>query len=221
MKRIALSIVLCILGVSLVAAQIGKIRFFTGEVQYRASQNQAYKPATINLSVSEEGYLKTGPDSSVEILWTNGITSTVNASSQVNVKKLMEEACSKQNWMNKLENKVGNLKLQNIKRASSTAGIRRDEAEVQKDSLLFWVLDPQQDINEAIDLFDLKQYAKAAPLFEKVVTQAPLKKDAELAHAYLILIYNTLGEKASMQKHVQALTQDFPNSTTLDSLPAD
>ena len=221
MKRLSLFIALCLLGLHMEAAQVGKIRFFSGDVQYRTNQNQAYKPASINLPISEDGCLKTGPDSYVEIVWESGITSTVNASSQVGIRKLMEDASSKQNWMNKLETKVGNLKLQNKRRASGTAGIRRDEAEVTTDSLLFWVLDPQQDINEAIDLYEMKQYTKATPLFEKVVIQAPLKRDAELAHAYLILIYNAAGDKANMQKHINALMQDFPNSATLDCLPTD
>ncbi len=221
MNRLALIISVCIFSIQLGASQVGKIRFILGEVQYRQNQNQPYKSATLELPVAEDGFLKTGPDSSVEVLWIGGGTTTVPANRQVGIRKLLEEASAKQNWKNKLENKVGNLKLQNKRRASSTAGIRRDEAEVSRDSLLYWYIDEQQDIAEPITLYETKQYNKAITLFEKVIYQAPLKKDAELSHAYLILIYDALGDTAKLKKHVALLKQDFPESTTLDSLPTD
>lgn len=221
MNRLALIISVCLISIQLGASQVGKIRFIIGEVQYRPNQNQPYKSAALDLPVAEDGFLKTGPDSSVEVLWTGGGTTTVPANRQVGIRKLLEEASAKQNWKNKLENKVGNLKLQNKRRASSTAGIRRDEAEVSRDSLLYWYIDEQQDIAEPITLYETKQYNKAITLFEKVIYQAPLKKDAELSHAYLILIYDALGDTAKLKKHVALLKQDFPESTTLDSLPTD
>ncbi|PKN72243.1 MAG: hypothetical protein CVU50_08125 [Candidatus Cloacimonetes bacterium HGW-Cloacimonetes-3] len=221
MNRLILIISVCFISIHLGAAQVGKIRFILGEVQYRANQNQPYKFASLGLPISEDGFLKTGPDSSVEVQWSEGGTSTVPANRQVGVRKLLDEASSKQNWKNKLENKVGNLKLQNKRRASSTAGIRREEADVSRDSLLFWYIEELQEISEAISLYETKQYTKAIPLFEKVINQAPLKKDAELSHAYLILIYDSLGDVVKLKKHVTLLKQDFPESTTLDSLPTD
>lgn len=221
MKRTLFIIALCLLCLGLSAAQIGKIRFILGDVKYKASQNQNYKAASIDLSLVEDGFLLTGPDSSVEVQWLSGGTSTIGSNKQVSIRKLFEEASSKQNWKNRLENKVSNLKLQNKRRASSTAGIRRDESDVTRDSLLYWYEEPKQDIDDAIALYEIKQYSRSIPLFEKVIAQAPLKKDAELSHAYLILIYDAIGEKQKLKEHSDVLKRDFPNSTTLDSLPVE
>jgi hypothetical protein len=221
MKSLVFVVIACLACVYLGAAQVGKITFFVGEVLYRANQNQAYKGVIRDMLLAEDGFLKTGPDSSVEVLWLSGGTVTIESNRQVSIRKLFEEASSKQNWKNRLESKVGNLKLQSKRRASTTAGIRRDEAEVKRDSLLFWSVEPMQDILPAIDLFEGKQYLKAIPLFEAVIQQAPLKKDAELSHAYLILIYDAIGDTQKLKKQVEVLKQDFPRSTILDSLPQD
>jgi hypothetical protein len=58
-------------------------------------------------------------------------------------------------------------------------------------------------------------------IFEKIIEQAPLAKNAELAHACLIMIYDEQGNKTMMKKHIQQLKEDFPDSSTLDSLPPD
>ncbi len=221
MKKQLLFMAISLICFGLNAAQVGKIRFILGDVKYKASQNQPYKAASLDLSLSEDGFLFTGPDSSVEIQWQSGGTSTIGSNKQVSVRKLYEDASSKQNWKNRLENKVSNLKLQNKRRASSTAGIRREESDVTRDSLLFWYEEPKQSIDEAIVLFESKQYTRSIPLFEKVITQAPLRKDAELSHAYLILIYDAIGDKQKLKEHADVLKRDFPNSTTLDSLPVD
>lgn len=221
MKKQLLFMAISLICFGLNAAQVGKIRFILGDVKYKASQNQPYKAASLDLSLSEDGFLFTGPDSSVEIQWQSGGTSTIGSNKQVSVHKLYEDASSKQNWKNRLENKVSNLKLQNKRRASSTAGIRREESDVTRDSLLFWYEEPKQSIDEAIVLFESKQYTRSIPLFEKVITQAPLRKDAELSHAYLILIYDAIGDKQKLKEHADVLKRDFPNSTTLDSLPVD
>ncbi len=211
---------LCVVG-WISAAQVGKISFIVGEAYYRVNINQPYKPVSMNMPISDTGYLKTGLDSSVEVLWSNGTSSTLTANRQISLKSLMAEANSKQSLRKKLENKMGNLRLQSNRLISSEAGIRRSEAEVQDKSLLYWHAEPLQSIAECIELFDSKQYARAIPLFNKVIEQSPLMKDAELAHAYLMIIYEEMGNTAMLQKHIDILKQDFPGSTLIESLPKD
>jgi Tfp pilus assembly protein PilF len=66
---------------------------------------------------------------------------------------------------------------------------------------------------------DIRDYTKAVEIFEKVIEQSPLDKDAELSHTCLIMIYDELGDKVNLQKHIKQLKEDFPDSSALDSLP--
>ena len=150
--------------------------------------------------------------------WTNGSVSTVEANSQLAISKLLLDASTNANWKNKLWDKVNNLKTTN-RSASAVAGIRREEAEVKKESELFWFQETIYYLQDAVDLYDRNEYARAIPIFEGVIQQAPLKKDAELSHAYLIMIFDELGDKVKQKKHIELLKADFPNSSTLDSLP--
>lgn len=201
------------------ATPVGKVNFYLGDVQIKDNQNQAYRPAVLNGIVHQEGFVKTGPDASIEIKWTNGCVSKVSSNSQKSIAKLLEESNANPNWRNKLASKASNLKLQSKQSAKSVAGIRRDEVEVKKESSLFWYTETPLNLDTAQAFFDNKDYASAIPIFEGVINQGPLKKDAELSHSYLILIYDELGDKAKLKQHVDSLKADFPDSSTLDSLP--
>ncbi len=219
MKKLGIVIILLGLLACLAAAEVvGKIRFQIGEVHYRENQNQSYKLTTLGISVHREGYLKTGPGSSVEVQWNNGSVSKVESNTQIAVSKLLADASVNANWNSKLKDRIKNLQSQK-RSASSEAGIRREEAEVKKESQLFWYQDTIYDLQAAIDYFSQSDYAKAIPIFEGVIQQGPLKRDAELAHAYLILIFEEQGNKVELKKHIELLKADFPNSSTLDSLP--
>jgi tetratricopeptide (TPR) repeat protein len=221
MRRIFITAIFLAILCYLYSAQVGKINFPVGEVYYQANINQPYKPVSINMALSDTGYLKTGLGSSVEVLWNNGTTSTVPANRVVSIKNLMNEANTQQSLRKKLESKMGNLRLQSNRLVSSEAGIRRSEAQVQDKGLLYWHAEPLQDIDECIELFNSRQFARAIPLFNKVIEQSPLMKDAELAHAYLLIIYEELGDLQMLKKHIDTLKQDFPSSSLIESLPKD
>ncbi len=219
MKKTFLIILLILLAAMCLANDVvGKIRFLVGEVQYKESQNLNYKTTLLNALVHKEGYFKTGPGSSVEIQWNNGSVSVINASTQVAVSKVMADAANNANWKNKMWDKVNNLKTQN-RSAGTVAGIRRDEAEVKKESQLFWYQDALYDIQAGIDHYDKGEYTQAIPIFEGVIQQGPLKKDAEISRAYLIMIYDELGDKTKQKQQVDLLKADFPHSSMLESLP--
>lgn len=219
MKKIVITLAISAAIMILTATPVGKVSFFLGDVQVKDTINQAYKPVVMNAIIHQEAYVKTGPDASLEIKWNNGTTYVVAANASVSISKLMAEANANPNWRSKMSSKVNNLKLQNKQSAKSVAGIRRDEVEVKKESTLFWYVDTNFVLEDAITLYDNKDYTTAIPIFEGVINQGPLKQDAELSHAYLIMIYEELGDKAKQKKHTELLKADFPDSTTLDSLP--
>ncbi len=207
-------IILC-----LFPAPVGKIRFLVGEVQYKTSLNLTYKPATLNMEVEPEGYIKTGPDSKAEIQWNNGIKSVINANTQINISKLQADALNNPNYRINLRDRINNLRVQNEKRdANQVAGIRKKEEEIIPESELFWYSE-QYNVKDALTFMDAKNYPQAIEIFEKVIEQSPLDKDAELSHICLIMIYDEQGDKVNLQKHIKQLKEDFPDSSALDSLP--
>jgi len=207
-------IILC-----LFPAPVGKIRFLVGEVQYKTSLNLTYKPATLDMEVEPEGYIKTGPDSKAEIQWNNGIKSVINANTQINISKLQADALNNPNYRINLRDRINNLRVQNEKRdANQVAGIRKKEEEIIPESELFWYSE-QYNVKDALTFMDAKNYPQAIEIFEKVIEQSPLDKDAELSHTCLIMIYDELGDKVNLQKHIKQLKEDFPDSSALDSLP--
>ena len=218
MKPFAIIIALATLFTALTAAPVGQIIFFRGEVQYKQSQNSAYKTPVMNAKVQEEGFLKIGLDSSAEIKWTNGNVSKVDETGTFSICKLLKEANSKSNIRSKVMDKVNKLKLQNTRTASSVAGIRREEAELKQTTPLRWENEQTISIDDAIALYDSLKFAEAIPAFQSVINQAPLKNDAELAHAYLIMIYDEQNDIPNRQEHIERLKSDFPCSTILEDL---
>ncbi|MDP2172957.1 MAG: hypothetical protein Q8M98_00155 [Candidatus Cloacimonadaceae bacterium] len=221
MKKTLLIIIAGMVIAILCASGVGKIRFLLGDVQYRDNQNTTWKKAVIGQNLEMTGMIKTGIDSSVEILWTNNQSTILDAKvSAVTIKKLVQDNQSKQKWTSQVREKASNMNLQSKHGNTQAAGIRREEADLEIQTELFWDIAPRQDIQEAIDLFDLQKYALAIPLFELVVAQGPLKKKAEVARTYLILIYEDQKDVPNRQKQIEALRMDFPNSDILLSLPA-
>lgn len=213
--------VFVVLLIPLCAQNLGVIRFVLGDVQYRSNQNSPWKTATLNGVIEPNSIIRTGLDSSVEILWSSNLSSSITAGKSVTLRDLYDEVHKKQQWVTQLKDKASNLSLQSKQRATTVAGIRRDEVEIKSQGDLFWDMDPLQNLDEAIALFESQNYTAAITALKKVIDQGPLKKDAELAHTYLILIYEEQKNPALMKKQIGILRADFPRSTMLDSLPKD
>jgi len=203
----------------LLSAPLGKIRFLIGEVHYRKNQNAPWKSVTLNQEIELAGFIKTGPGSTAEILWNNNLSTTVTAKSQVAVKQLYDELNSQKKWVQQVKDKVSGLSLQNKQKTSTAAGIRREEAQLEIQTELYWDAVPLQDIQEAVDLFERREFNLAIPLFLLVIEQGPLAKEAELAHGYLILSYEELKNTAKRDEHIRILKTDFPQSSIIPSLP--
>ena len=220
MKKYIITIILTAIVLFLFADSVGKIRFMVGEIQYKASPNLTYKKATLNMEVHSEGFIKTGPDSKAEIQWANGNVSIINANTEIRISKLQAEASSNPNYRNKLWDRMNTSRVQSNKnQANNVAGIRREEVEVFPESQLYWYSEPKYKLEEAFTYFDAKDYQQAAELFEKIIEQAPLSKDAELSHTCLIIIYDQFGDSIKLKQHIKQLKEDFPDSSALDSLP--
>lgn len=218
MRQTIIIITFCLIAITLQAEKAGTLHFIMGKVMYKANTNTAYVPAEINQAISREGWLKTELDSEAEILWTDNTTSTVQANQQISINTLITQAHKSGSWSNNLQQKVSALSLQNKQKATSVAGVRRDEVELKAESELYWDMEPLESIDDAISLFQQEKYSNAAKAFQKVVEQAPLRKEAETSHGYLILCYEKLGDKKNLELQIQKLRADFPNSPLLESL---
>ncbi len=220
-KYIGLSIVLMILLLPLSGQSLGKIRFVLGDVQYRSNPNAPWKTASLNAEVEPNSVIKTGLESSVEILWDTNLSSTVTANKTVSMRTLYDETNQKQKWANQVKGKASAMNLKAKQRATTVAGIRRDEVEIKSQSELYWDMEPLQNIDEAISLYESQKYTEAILKFQKVIEQGPLKKDAEIAHSFLILIYKEQANTTAMKAEIKTLKADFPNSEILESIPQD
>jgi len=200
------------------AVPVAKVKFLLGDVQYKENQNLPWKKAVLHQNVESTASFRTGLDSQVEIQVRPNQSYMVESKTTISLKKIQQILQSQQKWTAQVREKASTLNLQNKKRETSVAGIRREEAEVKK-SELYWYIPPRQDLQEAIDLFDLREYQKAIPLFELVIEQGPLKKNAEIARTMLILIYEEQKDVPRQKAHFQALKRDFPQSELLRSMP--
>jgi len=221
MKKICFILAMLLVLVAVFAQPVGKIRYAVGDVLYRPNQNAAWKAVDLNMTVEQGGMIKTGLDSTVEILWNSNLASTVVAGKTLFIRNLHDEVHQKQKWVSQVKDKSDMLSLQSKQRASTVAGIRRDEVEIKSQSELFWDMEPLQSLDEALELFEKRDFNLAIPKFHKVIEQGPLKKDAEIAHSYLILIYEEQKNLPAMKKQIGILREDFPRSAILDSLPKD
>ncbi|PKN78499.1 MAG: hypothetical protein CVU48_08185 [Candidatus Cloacimonetes bacterium HGW-Cloacimonetes-1] len=220
-KYIGLSIIIFTLILPLAGQNLGKIRFPLGDVQYRSNSNSPWKAAALNAEIEPNSVIKTGLDSSVEILWDTNLSSTVGPNKTVTMRNLYDETNQKQKWANQVKVKASTMNLKAKQRATTVAGIRREEVEIKSQSELYWDMEPLQNIDDAIILYESQKYPEAILKFRKVIEQGPLKKAAEIAHSFLILIYKDQANTTAMKAEITTLKADFPNSEILESIPQD
>ncbi|HPF08168.1 MAG: hypothetical protein PHY21_05345 [Candidatus Cloacimonetes bacterium] len=219
MKNLFLTIVLVLLLLPIAAEVVGKIQFIVGTVEYKESLNAPYKAASKGMQIHKDGYLKTGLAAKAEIVFDNGAFSELAQNQSISINKLYDEACTSGSWSDKLKRQMKNLSLPNRKETSSVAGIRRDEAEVQKKSYYYWDEVESVDFSAARDMYEQKKYSDAVPMLLKVIEQNPLQPEAEISHLLLILIYEEQQKPIARDKHTALLRKDFPHSQYLELLP--
>jgi tetratricopeptide (TPR) repeat protein len=198
------------------AEVLGTLKFFQGNVEYKDSPNSALIPATLNMPVHRNGVLKTGLAAKAEISFNNGSHITLEQNKTAAISKLFEDANAKGSWSDKMKRQLNNLSLPKDREASSVAGIRRSEVVLQQQSDYYWEVEEAADIETALSLYDQKRYSDAIVIFNKVIEQSPLSKEAEVSHMVLALIYEEQGDKPARERHIAKLRSDFPNSRFLE-----
>lgn len=211
MRKLCFVFALLLLFSFLCAEQVGSIRFVLGDVQYKEQPGSAFQKAKIDSPVSLSGEIFTGKGAAVEIMWKDGNVSKVDAEQSVSIRKLHEEL-SQEGWADKLKRKLSAIITEKKPKESSVAGIRRDEVSINKASELYWSSEDSAEFDKAYKLFEEDKLDEAIELLEKVIEQDPLKDQADMSHALLILIYEQQGNSEKMQEHLEIWKKDFPNS---------
>lgn len=218
MKRLCILFVLVLMASLLIAEQVGTISHIIGEVHYKDAPGAPFVKASRNAPVSLNGEIRTAVDSSAEILWKSGGRTTIAAAKTVSIRSLYEEASTSANSVNKLKRQLSNLLSPKKTEQTNVAGIRRNEITLSKSSELYWSDEDRPDLQAAYELYEQEEFDKAIPLLEQLIEQGPLKKEAEISHALLIIIYHQLGNTDKMNQHESFLKADFPKSTLLQQL---
>jgi tetratricopeptide (TPR) repeat protein len=149
-------------------------------------------------------------------MWKDGNVSKVAAEQSVSIRKLHEEL-SQESWADKLKRKLSAIMTEKKPKESSVAGIRRDEVSINKASELYWSSEDSAEFDKAYKLFEEDKLDEAIELLEKVIEQDPLKDQADMSHALLILIYEQQGNSEKMQEHLEI----WSNNATKPALPPD
>lgn len=202
----------------LCAEQVGSISHVIGDVRYKDAPGSPFVKISSNSPVTLNGELRTAPNSSAEILWKSGGRTTISAGRTVSIRSLHEEASKSLSWDAKLKRQISNLLSPKKTEQSTVAGIRRDEVKLNQATELYWSDVDGADLQEAYEYFENNEFEQAIPILEQVIEQGPLKKESEISHALLILIYDQLGDSAKRKQHEDFLKADFPKSTLLQQI---
>lgn len=212
-------LIICLLAAfSLLSAEyLGNVKFILGQVEYKESQNATYKKANLNMPLDSEGWLKTGLAAKVEISFTDGSQAVLEQNSTRKISDLYEAASAGKGA--KMKRRLQSISHTKNRELTGVAGIRRSEAHLERKSDYYWEFEDLAELSTALELYEEDKLDEAIEILEKVIEQAPLSREAELAHATLILIYEELGNKAQYDEHVRLLRQDFEHSIFLEDLP--
>ena len=219
MKKSFLMIISLLLVCATVFAleKVGVVKLVVGNANYKASNSAKLNPLNINDEIHMEGTIQTELGSKVKIQWLDKTLFTVDADQSVQVAAIYEKTHQSSSSSKKLLGKLKQLTAQNSSSPTSVAGIRRSEVEGSNESELYWAVDPQIPISKPIELFQQQLYDEAIELFQKIVEQAPLSKDAETARGFLIICFERKGDEKNKNLQLELLRKDFKDSALLES----
>lgn len=215
MKHLLLIIGLAMFLANLGAEVLGSFNFVLGSVEYKESQNSSPKTASKNMPVHRDGYLSTALAARAEILFSNGSIAKVEQNKKVSIRELFAESSVQGSWSDKMKRQLKSITLPQKREATTVAGIRRNEAVVQKESDYYWEVEETADVQDALSLLERKQYREAIAIFIQVIEQAPLLREAEISHAALAIIYAEQDNLSARDQHLEYLSRDFPHSKFL------
>lgn len=210
MKFILIAIVLSL---SFSQGTKGKVSFLLGKATYQVEGTKKWNSIKLDDKVFQNWIVKTSSDAELEISWENGTTSEISSDETIALKSLLKDIKVETSWFDRMKSKLQILfaKSSNSK-VKDVAGIRQSEVNISKKDSLYWEALPKTDFNEAYALYINNEWKKAATLFEEVIEQNPLNKNAEISRSCLIIIYSEQGDKIKATEHLSHFISDFPES---------
>lgn len=155
---------------------IGTLTFFQGRVMIFIDDD--WRPATINLPLTPNRRIQTGPASQAEIEWRTGDRTVIGSNESHSLEALyvsFQQSSSRQTEgvFNRFRSMFRG-ELADARQAEG--GIRRDRVELERKPSpdeLFWYQDPQVDIADAFELYDSGEYREALLLLTLFAEQQP------------------------------------------------
>ncbi len=208
-----LAVIIFTANICLAQTAIGAVSFLLGDSEYSTDGSANWKKLKMDDKIHSDWTIKTGTDSELEIIWDNGETSSVGANSTIKVLDLIKDLKVETEWLDRVKNKLALLlSSTDDQKIQGVAGVRREEASVEKKDSIYWMELKEADFNEGYEAFRNNDFDKSIKIFEEVVKQSPLSKRAEISRACLITMYKEKGEEQLALKHLNAFMNDFPKS---------
>ncbi len=216
--KIFIMFTLMILGVAFLNAQtnVGKVSFLIGQAQFAIEGTNNWDALKMSSKIASNHVLKLIDDTEIEITWDNGETTELGGPKTVKVAELLKGLKVQTGWLDRVKKKVGILLTENENsNVRGVAGVRRTEVNIEEKDSLYWQPMQESNFNDGYAAFKDNNFERAAEIFEKVVLQNPLSKQAEISRACLVTIYTELKDKNKADSHLEAFLKDFPDSDLL------
>lgn len=174
---------------------IGTLSFFQGRVMVFVDDE--WRAATINLPLTANRRIQTGPASQAEIEWRTGDTTVIGANETHSLETLyvaFQQSSSRQTeGVFSRFRSMFRGELTDARQAEG--GIRRDRVELERrlsPDELYWFEDPQVDIADAFELYDSGEFRQALAtltLFTEQQPRSPFMREAlfMMGHCFIEL----------------------------------
>ena len=219
-KLLFIFIILCS-GLAILNGQtvVGKVSFFAGEIQVTVDGSNNWEKVKMNTKIASNHIIKLLEDAELEIVWNNGETSELSGPKSVKVADLLKTVKVQTGLLDRVKKKVGILLTDNESaNVRGVAGVRRSEVNIEDKDNLYWQPLDEVNFNDGYAAFKDNNFDKAAQIFEEVVKQNPLNRQAEISRACLVTIYTEQKNTEKAKEHYNAFIKDFPNSELLPAL---
>ena len=191
----------------------GKVSFLLGKATYQVEGTKSWKAIKLDATVFQNWVVKTQDGAELEISWENGTTSEISSNEKIALKSLIKDTKVELSWFERMKNKLQVLFTRSSSsKVKDVAGIRQSEVVIAQKDSLYWESLPKTDFNEAYAHYINNEWNKAKDLFEQVVFENPLHKNAEISRSCLIIIYSEQGNKEKATEHLSHFINDFPDS---------
>ncbi|HPN39140.1 MAG TPA: tetratricopeptide repeat protein [Melioribacteraceae bacterium] len=198
---------------------VGKVSFFAGEIQVTVEGSNSWEKVKMNTKIASNHILKLLDDAELEIVWNNGETSELSGPRSVKVADLLKSVKVQTGLLDRVKKKVGILLTDNENaNVRGVAGVRRSEVNIEDKDTLYWQPLNEVNFNDGYTAFKDNNFEKAITIFEDVIKQNPLNRQAEISRACLVTIYTEQKNTEKAKEHYNAFVKDFPNSELLPAL---